>query len=410
MGKIENEWRNSLSRRNALRGLAGLLAGLRTARGQQDPFRDNSRIPGIDELATVFDFEPVCYARVPRVAYDYTALGVDGEFTLHRNRQAYEWVELNAGSAVDPDRVQTATEVLGVKMDYPIMIAPSAGHGQLHPDGELATHRGATAAAKTPMIISIEASYPVDKIAAAGDSPLWWQLYGRRTEDGNRELIEAAQSAGCKAIVLTCDVEYTSNRERSSRDRNIGGAGQNSGGGPSPATSSPARRRRPPMAPENPYGAVGQTPYIEWSTIDQLRSITKLPLLLKGVLTAEDAKLAIDKGIEGIIVSNHGGRYLDYAPSTLEVLPEVADAVGGRIPVLFDGGIRRGTDILKALALGAKAVCLGRAQRWGLGAFGEQGVQRVISILQAELVTAMAQNGHASLETVKKSAVRTNFV
>jgi isopentenyl diphosphate isomerase/L-lactate dehydrogenase-like FMN-dependent dehydrogenase len=280
-------------------------------------------------------------------------------------------------------------------MDYPLMIAPTAGHEQLHAEGELATHRGATSAAKTPMIVSINASYPIDKIAAAADGPLWFQLYARSTADANRELVERAVGAGCRAVVLTVDVQILSHRERLLRNRNL-----------SRAPRRPLARPGAQTSPLTAYRIGGQTPYLDWSIIEQLRGITKVPLLLKGILTAEDARLAVERGVEGIVVSNHGGRYLDYAPSTLEVLPEIADAVAGRIPVLIDSGFRRGSDVAKALALGAKAVCLGRVPRWGLGAYGAPGVQRVLEILQRELVMTMTQIGRPTLASLDRTAVR----
>ena len=397
MGKLER-WQRSLSRRRALRGIAGFLAAS-PLRAQQDPFRDHSRAPGLDEMLSAFDFEPVAYAKVPRAAYDYTALGVEGEFTLRRNREAFEWVDIVPRAVADVSRIATSTEILGLKMDFPILIAPTAGHAQLHPDGELATHRGATAA-RTPLIVSTVASFPIDKIAAAAGGPLWFQLYASESEDRNRELVENAQAAGCRAIALTVDVQYTSHRERMLHDRNLAAA-------PPTIRSSQRRGAQPPP---NPYGINGQTPFLDWGILDQLRKFAKVPLLLKGILTAEDAKLAVERGLHGIIVSNHGGRYLDYAPSTLEVLPEIVDAVKGRIPVLIDSGFRRGSDIFKALALGANAVCLGRVPRWGLAAYGAPGVQRVLEILQAELVTAMAQAGRPTLASIDRSAVRTRFL
>ena len=199
---------------------------------------------------------------------------------------------------------------------------------------------------------------------------------------------------------MTVDVQYTSHRERVLHDRHLAGA--------SAAGDRPRTRRRAAQAP-SPYSINGQAPYMDWRLIDQLRGFTKVPLLLKGILTAEDALLAVERGVDGIVVSNHGGRYLDYAPSSLEVLPEIVDAVKGRMPVLIDSGFRRGSDILKALALGAKAVCLGRVPRWGLGAYGAQGVQRVLEILQNELALAMAQAGRPTLDGLDRTAVRTHF-
>jgi 4-hydroxymandelate oxidase len=402
VGKLENQWRRSVSRRNALGGLAGVLAGSPFLGAQQDTFRDHSRVPAMDELVTAFDFEPVCYAKVPRSAYDYTALGSENEFTLRRNREAFDWVDIIPRAVVDVSSVNTSTEVLGIRMDYPIMIAPSAGHGQLHPEGEMAMHQGATAA-KTPMIVSTVSSFPIDKIGAAATGPLWFQLYSENTEEGNRELVENAVAAGCKAVALTVDTQLNSYRERTLHDRHLAAP---------PAGGGRGGRRRNPLtaAPPNPYHLNFQTPWNDYKIIDQLRKFTKVPILLKGILTGEDAKTAVERGIDAIIVSNHGGRQLDYAPSTLEVLPEIVEAVNGRIPVLVDSGFRRGSDMLKALALGAKAVCLGRVPRWGLGAYGSPGVQRIVEILQAELVLAMAQAGRPNLDSLDRTAVRTNFV
>jgi len=204
MGRLGNIWRRSLTRRNAVRSVAGFLAGSPLLRAQQDPFRDHSRVPGMDELLTAFDFEAVAYAKLPREAYDYTSYGAAGEFTLRRNREAFDWVELVPKAVVDVGSVETDIDVLGTKMPFPILVAPSAAHLALHPEGEAATHQGTTAA-NTPMIISYVASLPVDKIAAAAKGPLWYQLYPRQEIEENREPLEKAQLEGCQAIVVTID-------------------------------------------------------------------------------------------------------------------------------------------------------------------------------------------------------------
>ncbi len=403
MGRLESQWRKGSTRRSALRGFAAFLAGSPLLRGQQDPFRDHSRVPGINELVTAFDFEPVAYVKVPREAYDYTAMGVEDEVNLRRNREAFDWVELIPKGVVDVSSVDTATEVLGTKMAFPIMVAPTAGHGQLHPEGELATHQGATAASNTPMIVSINASFPIDKIAAAAKGPLWYQLYAREDLEGNRELLDRAQAAGCQAVALTVDVQYGPHRERTQRNRNLIP--------PSSARQASTRRARARQGGSEIswYGAQAQTPWVDWKLVEAIRPLIQVPLLAKGILTAEDARLCVEHGLNGIVVSNHGGRYLEYAPSSLEVLPEIVDAVQGRIPVLIDSGFRRGADVLKALALGAKAVCLGRAPRWGLGAYGVPGVERVLRMVQAELVMAMASTGRPTLASIDRTLVRTDF-
>ncbi len=402
MGKLENLWRRSLTRRNAVRGLAGLTGGSRLLRAQQDPFRDHSRVPGIDELTAAIEFEAVAHAKLPREAYDYTAYGAAGEFTLRRNREAFDWVELIPKAVADVRSIQTAIDLLGTRMDFPILVAPTAAHLALHPGGEAAMHEGATAA-NTPMIVSYVASLPIDQIAAAAKGPLWYQLYPRQEVEENREPLEKAQTAGCQAIVVTVD-QQAAYYERRLHDRNLLTREPRH----NPRASRAARRGA--AEPENPYRVPAGRLWYEWKLFEDLRPFVQVPLLAKGVLTAEDARRCIDHGLDGIVVSNHGGRALDYSPSTLEVLPEIVDAVGGRIPVLVDGGFRRGSDILKALALGASAVCLGRLPRWGLAAYGPAGVQRVLEILQSELAMAMARTGRPSLSSIDRTLVRTDFL
>jgi isopentenyl diphosphate isomerase/L-lactate dehydrogenase-like FMN-dependent dehydrogenase len=347
-------------------------------------------------MITASDFEAVAYARLPRQTYDYMAYGVESEFTLRRNRQVFDWVELIPRAVADVSSIQTATEILGTKMAYPIMIAPSSAHGSLWPEGEMATHKGATAASNTTMIVSNVATFPLDKIAAAATGPLWFQLYPRQDIDGSRQTIESAQASGCKAIAMTVD-QQASYYERIMHDRHLAGPPLPGGiGGRQPRT-------------RNPYHVPEARLWYSWKYVEQIRPFLKVPLLAKGILTSDDAKACVEHGLDGIIVSNHGGRSLDYGPSTLEVLPEIVDAVQGKIPVLIDSGFRSGSDILKALAIGAKAVCLGRTIRWGLASYGALGVQRVLEILQAELVQAMADTGRPTLASIDHTLVRTHF-
>ena len=284
---------------------------------------------------------------------------------------------------------------------FPILISPTARHGLLDPDAEAATHVGATAASNTPLIVSNNATFPVEKIAAAATGPWWFQLYPQQASDYNRQTLEKAQAAGCRAIVVTVD-QQASIYERSTHDQHLATAGS-----PVPVPTILGGTRRPRA---NPYRVSEGRLWYEWTLLDDLRRIAKVPLLVKGIATGEDARLCLEHGVDAIFVSNHGGRSLDYGPSTLEVLPEIADAVKGRIPILFDSGIRRGSDILKALALGASAVSLGRVPLWGLAAYGHQGVQKVLEILQAELVQAMAATGRPTLASIDRTLVRTEFL
>ena len=394
MGRIEKEWTRGSTRRAALRSLAAFAGASPFLSGQQDPFRDHSRVPRLDELTTAFDFEPVAYANLPRLAYDFTSYGVESEFTLRRNREAFDWVEL-IPRGPKSGKVDTATELFGTKLAFPILVAPTAGHTQLHPEGEAATFRGASNASKTTMIVSHNASLPTDKISAAAKGNLWWQLYPRQSLDDTKSLLDTAQANGAQAIVVTID-QQSASFERAMHYRNIGAR--------APSTRSVRANTEP-----NPYRILINRTWYTWTYFDQIRPMVKVPMLAKGVTTAEAAAMCVERGLDGIVVSNHGGRSMDYGPSTLEVLPEIVDAVRGRIPVLIDSGFRRGSDILKALGLGAKAVCLGRVPRWGLSAFGAEGVQRVLEILQNELILAMAQTGCPTLASIDRSLVRTDF-
>ena len=395
MTRRENNWAVSAGRRAAFKSFAAALAGSPLLLGQQDPFRDHSRIPRLDELKTPLDFEPVAFARLTRYNYDYTAYGSDGEFTMRRNREAFDWVRLLPGG-IASGPVDTSTTVLGVKMAYPILISPTAAQVQLHPDGEIAMHQAAAAASNTPMILSTNTSIPVDKVVPAAPSPMWFQLYAREDMESNREALDRAQEAGCKAIVVTID-QQAPVYERAQHDRNLSGV---------PVTT---RRVSSRQTAANPYRIQETRMFYNWGMFAQLRAMIKVPMVIKGVIAAEDAKLAVEHGLDAVYVSNHGGRGLDYSPSTLEVLPEIAEAVGGRVPILFDSGVRRGTDILKALALGASAVCLGRMPRWGLAAYGPQGAQRMLEMMQAELKQAMMATGRSTLGSVNRSLVRTDF-
>ncbi len=390
-----------MNRRESLRALGAFLAGSPLLSdllpGQQDVVRDHSRVPGLKELLTAFDFETVAYAKQPREAYDYRAYGAEGEFTLRRNREAFDWVEL-IPKRVSSGAMDTSTEVLGTKMAFPLLVSPTAGHGEIHPEGELATHKGASAASGTPMILSNNTSFPFDKVAAAAPGPMWVQLYPKQQLDANRTYLEAAQMNGARAVVVTVD-QQVSYYERALHDRNLNpgrGGGFRSAAGRVSTNS-------------NPYRVGDNRLWYEWKFFDEIRPFVKVPLIAKGIVTPEDAKLCLEHGVDCVYVSNHGGRSLDYGPATLEVLPEIVDAVGGKAPVIFDSGIRRGTDILKALALGANAVCLGRVPLWGLGSFGAAGVQRVLEILQAELVQAMRYTGRTNLASIDRRMLLTNF-
>jgi len=417
-------WLTSPSRRKAMARLAGLMAAspIAAAVAQTDPrpIGEVRRALSLAEMQTSFDFEPVFFGNVPIKIYDYTAHGDGSEFNLRRNRQAFDWVNIAPkGPAIPTSQVDLSSELLGVKLKFPIIVGPSTGQGQLHPDGEIGMFKGATAASNTLMIIASGSTIPVAKVVgSAPGGTLWEQFYPTEDLTATQRAIDNYQTLGLTNIMVTVD-QQASYYERDEMDRHFGGrvgavAGGGGGGGNAAAASAAAAAAAaaaggPAVTGSARYRVSGRRLWYSWQYIDSLRKMVKGKLLIKGILDPEDAKLAIEHGADGITVSNHGGRSMDYGPSSLEVLPEIVAAVNGRIPVLFDSGIRRGADIFKALALGANAVQLGRTARWGLGAFGAAGAQRVIEILQAELVQAAASAGCAKLSDISKTTVKTHF-
>ena len=405
MGKIEDQWRDGMSRRSALIGLAGFLAGSPLLRAQEDPraLSEHKRALGIGEMQNVWDFEAVFGTNVPYTIRDYTAHGDGTEWTLRRNRQAFEWVDLVPGKAVDPKSVDLTTTVYTTKMKNPIMISPTSGHNLIHPEGEAATHRGSSGAG-TPYIIASGPGIPLEKIGPTGDGPMWYQLYGQEDIEANRPMLDRAMAIGCQALVVTVD-QQASYYPRTLQDRNLGGAVR----GAAPAGGGRGRgAAAPPTSGPALYRTGTNRAWYTWEWLENIRKLVKVPVVIKGIERPEDAQICVERGF-GVYVSNHGGRSLDYGPSMLEVLPEIVAQVKGKVPVLVDSGFRRGTDVLKALAIGADAVCVGRVQRWGLGAYGAPGVQRVLEILQQELVQAAAEHGYTSRASINQSAVRTHF-
>lgn len=392
-----------MNRREALQGFLGFLAGSPLLRGQRDlPYSDHL-VPGLEELVNVFEFEPICKMRLPRQNYDFIAGGVDNEWSLRHNRDAFDKIMFRPRMLVNASNLDLSLTLFGDKVSCPILVAPTAGHGLATPEGELATARAA-ASVETIQILSTNSSQPLEKVAAATSFPKWFQLYPGPDLEGTWERVQRAKDSGFKTIVLTVDAGYSSHRERLLRNRVRAQV-------PSGTSTTPqARRRRdesePPSRP-SVYG-LGTTLVhrLDWSFFDDLKKRAGLPVLIKGILTAEDAELAVKHGADGIVVSNHGARYLEYAPATIEVLPEIVAVVNRKMPVLIDSGFRRGTDVLKALALGATAVCVGRPPLWGLGAFGEAGAKRVLELLRTELALAMGLCGKANLAQIDRTLLR----
>ena len=409
MSDIEQSWLTNPARRMAMARLAGLMAAspIAAAVAETDPrpLSEHRRALSLAEMQTSFDFEPVFFGNVLLPVYDYTAHGDGSEFTLRRNRQAFDWVDIMPSRPPVPAaQVDLSSEVLGVKMKFPIIVAPTAAMIPLHPDGEIGMFKAATAASNTLMMLSVNTSTPHAKVVpAAPGGTLWAQFYPLENLANTQRSMDTFQNAGCNGIIVTID-QQASYYERTQQDRNFGGrvgGGGGRGAGAAGAAATQAGSAR--------YRLNGFRLWYTWQYIDEVRKMVKGPLILKGILDPEDAKLAIEHGADAIIVSNHGGRSMDYGPSSLEVLPEIVAAVNGRIPVLFDSGIRRGADIFKALALGANAVMIGRTTRWGLAAFGAAGAQRLIEILQQELVQVAGRCGCAKLSDINKAAVKAHF-
>ncbi len=337
------------------------------------------------EPINVYDYEILAEERLDPVYWDFYAGGSDDEVTVRANQTDFSRIRLRPRMLVDVSQCDTGTSVLGLPVKMPILVAPTSAHGLAHPQGECATAQG-VGAAGTIMIASTESDRTLEEIAQAASGPLWFQLYIDPSFEVAAQFVRRAEAAGYKAIMLTIDVPILSNRERFKRHNEM----------------IPRIRANFGGAPKIGREKVSLT----WGTLDWLRSLTSLPILVKGVLTAEDALLAVERGVAGIVVSNHGGRQLDGAVTGIEALPEVVEAVSGRCEVYMDGGIRRGTDVLKALALGAHAVLVGRPVLWGLAVNGVQGVQHVLEILRSELEVAMKLSGCPNLASINRSLVK----
>jgi isopentenyl diphosphate isomerase/L-lactate dehydrogenase-like FMN-dependent dehydrogenase len=350
----------------------------------------------VSEFVNVDDFEKAARERLDPGAYGYYAGGAGDERTLRANVEAFARWELRPRVLVDVSDVSTATTVLGEEVALPLLVAPTAFHRLAHPDGELATARAAAAAGTVMCLSTLSSASPAELAAAAPGAAQWFQLYWSRDRGFTAELVAAVAEAGFRAIVLTVDFPVAGRRERDLRlEFTL-------------PDDLPAPNLPVTLARKDFHAALGDIvdTSLTWRDLEWLRSESSLPLLVKGVLTAEDALLAAEHGAAGVIVSNHGGRQLDGVPATLDVLPEVVEAAGERVEVLLDGGIRRGIDVLKALALGARATLAGRAILWGLAAGGEEGVVRVLELLRAEIAGGLMLLGCSRPDEVSRAHVR----
>ena len=349
----------------------------------------------------VFDFEPVMRKNVPPAHFGYMATGVDDEMTLRANREGFRKFELRPRRLVDVSKIDMSVEILGTKYDSPIVIAPTSSNRAFHPDAEIAVAKAANAGNHLQILSAVATTSIEDAIAARG-APMWFQLYTTQRWEIAEGLVRRAEAAGAPVIAVTLDVRSSAKWETFVRlwrtdTRECGSChGLNT-----------YLSRKPNFSGIDLAGVSSTVvTNLTWDLIKRLRDTVKAKLVLKGILAFEDAKLAADSGIDAIVVSNHGGRMEDGVSATIDVLPEIVEAVGGRMPILVDSGFRRGSDIVKALAIGAQAVCIGRPYLWGLGAFGQPGVERVLGILRAETRNAMQQLGAPTLKDLTPAMVR----
>jgi len=353
------------------------------------------------EPVCVAEFEPLARERISHMAWEYVSGGAGDEITLRWNQEALEKIRLRPRVLVDVSKLDTRVELFGQELPFPILLAPVAYHRLIHSEGEIATARGAGAAGAT-MIVSTLATTAIEEIAAAATRPLWFQLYVPPDRGFTRELVQRAEAAGCRALCVTVDTPVLGARNREARLKFALPPGMACPHFEGLQVAAMAVSHRPR---EGEIYTALLSAKLSWKDVSWLQSFTKVPLILKGILDPDDASRAVQEGVSGLIVSNHGARNLDTVPATADALPRVVEKVAGRVPVLMDGGIRRGTDVLKALALGASAVLIGRPYLYGLGAAGSDGVTRVINILRAEFEMAMALTGRPTIASIDRSVL-----
>jgi 4-hydroxymandelate oxidase len=366
---------------------------------------------GIEQAADaldVFDFQTAAEKIVPPAHWGYLMTGVDGEETLKANRDAFNRYQLRVKRFVDVSRIDMSVDLFGAKLNSPIVLCPVGSQRTFHRDGEVAVAR-ASAAKGHLQILSTVTSIAVEDVAKAKAGPLWYQLYTTDNFDVTTKLVKRAEAAGCAAVAVTVDLPggrntVTMTRGERADTRPCGSCHEDATGNlanPRAATNA----NKPMFAGINIRGVPLTSPSLTWDFIKRLKGVTKMKVLIKGLETREDAALAVEHGADGIIVSNHGGRATETGRGTIECVAEVAQAVRGRIPIVVDGGFRRGTDVFKALALGATAVGIGRPYIWGLSAYGQQGVERVLDILNNELRLAMVGCGTRTVKEITSASI-----
>ena len=359
-------------------------------------FENNPKVDSQTDLSNiknVFDFEKLSRKIMGEDALLYLNGGADDLKTVKLNSEAYQEIQIRARRLIDVTNVSTNVKLFGQTLENPIILSPVGFQKFFHPDGEIASAK-ASVKKKHQMIVSSVSNYSVNEIADQSQANLWFQLYPTVDRKVTKKLLERAEKAGCKVCVLTVDSPVLGNRER--------------GGTTLTKLMEGKVLKMGNYEGILPEGTTFDDAGMTWEIIEWLRANCDMKIVLKGIVTKEDAALSIKYNVDGIIVSNHGGRQLESLRSTIGCLPEIVEEINGKIPILIDGGIRRGTDIFKALALGATAVCIGRPFCWGLGALGQQGVEMVLDILKAELIRDMQLAGTASIEKISRNHILIN--
>ena len=363
------------------------------------------------DALSVFDFEPVARQRIPVAHWGYLSTGTDDDGTIHANREGFERWALRPRRLTDVSRVDGGVTLYGARYPTPIVINPVGSQKAFHPEGEIAVARAAKARNHLQVLSTVATTSIEDTIAARG-GPVWFQLYHQSDWAMTRQMVQRVERAGAPALVFTVDLLGGSNRETMMRDARRDTRTCSSchlGGAPRPGVSGRVDDRDNSRKP-NLTGYPTVTPIPEvgtptWEYIDRLKNATRMKVLVKGIVTREDAELAVASGVDGLFVSNHGGRAENSLRATITSLPEVIQGTAGKIPVICDGGFRRGTDIFKAMALGATAIGIGRPYIWGLGAFGQEGVETVLAILRREFEVVMKQSGAPSIAAITRAHV-----
>lgn len=389
--------------RDSLARLLAMHAGFGDAASSGDELaRAAYLIASPDQALDVMEFEPVARKALPPAHFGYLATGVDDDATVRANREGFSKVQIRSRRLVNVEKLDTATSLFGSTWPTPIFLCPVSAMKAFHPEGEVAVARAARAKNHL-QILSTVASSSVEEVTAARGAPVWQQLYPTNDWNVTRAIIKRAEMAGCPALVFTVDLHENSNRETLLRSRRFDDRDCTV----CHEQGFAAYVSRKPMFDGLDVSKVTglHASSLTWEFVNRLKDTTKMKLLVKGIVTREDAQLAVEHGADGVVVSNHGGRAEESLRSTIESLPEVVAGIKGKVPVLIDGGFRRGTDIFKALALGATAVGVGRPYAWGLAAFGQPGVEAVLSILRRELEVMMREAGTPSVASITRSFV-----